>query len=69
LRSPFTYNPGPFNKSWGFNVGPRASRRTILSRTACDAVLHRRVYDRAKTQLRIGDAAVHCDVEVVHFRE
>ena len=25
LRSLFAYNPGPFNKSWGFNVGVRAS--------------------------------------------
>ena len=24
LRSLFAYNPGPFNKSWGFNVGVRA---------------------------------------------
>src|SRR5271155_1993577 len=26
LRSLFAYNPGPFNKSWRFNVGVRASK-------------------------------------------
>jgi hypothetical protein len=27
----FVYNPGPFNKSWGFNVGVRASRGSLLA--------------------------------------
>jgi len=31
LRSVFVYNPGPFNKSWGFNVGVRASRGSLLA--------------------------------------
>ena len=31
LRSLFAYNPGPFNKSWGFNVGVRASRGSLLA--------------------------------------
>jgi hypothetical protein len=31
LRSLFVYNPGPFNKSWGFNVGVRASRGSLLA--------------------------------------
>jgi hypothetical protein len=31
LRSLFAYNPGPFNKSWGFNVGVRASRGSVLA--------------------------------------
>ena len=30
LLSLFAYNPGPFNKSWGFNVGVRASRGSCL---------------------------------------
>ncbi|HEX9167923.1 MAG TPA: galactosyltransferase-related protein, partial [Roseiarcus sp.] len=25
------YNPGPFNKSWGFNVGVRASKSSVLA--------------------------------------
>jgi len=31
LRSLFAYNPGPFNKSWGFNVGARASKGSLLA--------------------------------------
>jgi hypothetical protein len=31
FRSVFAYNPGPFNKSWGFNVGVRASRGSLLA--------------------------------------
>jgi hypothetical protein len=31
LRSLFAYNPGPFNKSWGFNVGVRASKGSVLA--------------------------------------
>jgi len=31
LRSLFAYSPGPFNKSWGFNVGVRASRGSLLA--------------------------------------
>lgn len=31
LLSLFAYNPGPFNKSWGFNVGVRASRGSLLA--------------------------------------
>jgi hypothetical protein len=31
LRNLFAYNPGPFNKSWGYNVGVRASRSSVLA--------------------------------------
>jgi len=31
LRSLFAYNPGPFNKSWGFNVGVRASKSSLIA--------------------------------------
>jgi N-terminal domain of galactosyltransferase len=31
LRRLFAYNPGPFNKSWGFNVGVRASIGSLLA--------------------------------------
>lgn len=51
-RSLFAYNPGPFNKSWGFNVGVRQSTQPVLA--FCDADLI----------LPLGDlldrAIVHC---------
>jgi hypothetical protein len=31
LRSLFAYNPGPFNKSWGFNIGVRASTGSLVA--------------------------------------
>jgi N-terminal domain of galactosyltransferase len=31
LRRLFAYNPGPFNKSWGFNIGVRASIGSLLA--------------------------------------
>jgi len=31
LRSVFAYNPGPFNKSWGFNIGVRYSQGSLLA--------------------------------------
>ena len=31
LRTLFAYNPGPFNKSWGFNVGVRAGKGSLLA--------------------------------------
>jgi glycosyl transferase family 7 (putative galactosyltransferase) len=31
LRTLFAYNPGPFNKSWGLNVGVRASKGSLLA--------------------------------------
>jgi N-terminal domain of galactosyltransferase len=30
LRHVFAYNPGPFNKSWGFNIGARLSQQPYL---------------------------------------
>ena len=31
LRVVFAYNPGPFNKSWGFNIGVRQSQGSLLA--------------------------------------
>ncbi|MDR3525612.1 MAG: galactosyltransferase-related protein [Acetobacteraceae bacterium] len=31
LRTVFVHNPGPFNKSWGFNVGWRLARGSVLA--------------------------------------
>lgn len=31
VRSVFAYNPGPFNKSWGFNIGTRLARGSLLA--------------------------------------
>lgn len=39
LRTTFVYNPGGFNKSWGFNVGVRLSATPLLLFTDADLVL------------------------------
>lgn len=38
LRVVFAYNPGPFNKSWGFNVGVRMSSGSVLAFGDADVV-------------------------------
>jgi hypothetical protein len=38
LRYVFAYNPGPFNKSWGFNVGVRYSSGSVLAFADADVV-------------------------------
>jgi hypothetical protein len=38
LVSLFAYNPGPFNKGWGFNVGMRAATGTLLLFADADLV-------------------------------
>ncbi len=38
LRSVFAYNPGPFNKSWGFNIGIRHSKGTLLAFGDADVI-------------------------------
>jgi hypothetical protein len=35
----FAYNPGPFNKSWGFNVGFRASSSAWIAFADADVIL------------------------------
>jgi hypothetical protein len=38
LRYVFAYNPGPFNKSWGFNVGARLAAGSVLAFGDADVV-------------------------------
>ena len=38
LRSVFAYNPGPFNKSWGLNIGVRHSSGSLLAFGDADIV-------------------------------
>ncbi len=38
LRYQFVYNPGPFNKSWGFNVAARQSAGSVLAFGDADVV-------------------------------
>lgn len=47
-RQLFTYNPGPFNKSWGLNVGVRVSRSPWLMFLDADLVLGLAVEEAAK---------------------
>jgi hypothetical protein len=39
VRAVFAYNPGPFNKSWGFNIGARLSERPWLGFADADLLL------------------------------
>lgn len=39
VRVAFAYNPGPFNKSWGFNIGARLSDRPWLGFADADLLL------------------------------
>lgn len=39
VRHVFTYNPGPFNKSWGFNVGFRHSDRSWFAFGDADVIV------------------------------
>jgi hypothetical protein len=39
VRTTFTYNPGPFNKSWGFNVGFRLSTAAWLAFGDADLIV------------------------------
>jgi hypothetical protein len=64
-RMLFGYNPGPFNKSWGFNVAARQTARPILVFADADVVvdssldraieLCRNAVDAAKPYRRIVD--------------
>jgi hypothetical protein len=38
-RVVFAYNPGPFNKSWGFNVGVRQTNATVLVFSDADLIV------------------------------
>ncbi len=56
LRSVFAYNPGPFNKSWGFNIGVRYSQGTLLAFGDADIVC--RGFPDAVAASRSGIAVV-----------
>jgi hypothetical protein len=66
-RQMFAYNPGPFNKSWGFNVGWRASRGSILVFGDADVVCSS--LPAAITACRSGVPAVRPFVRVVDLDE
>ena len=56
LRRLFAYNPGPFNKSWGFNVGVRASTGSLLAFGDADVLC--RALPAAVTAARSGAPVV-----------
>lgn len=56
LRRVFAYNPGPFNKSWGFNIGLRASRGSVVVFGDADVVC--RELPQAVSACQAGAAAV-----------
>ena len=56
LRRVFAYNPGPFNKSWGFNMGLRASSGSVLAFGDADVVC--REFAQAVAACRAGTPAV-----------
>jgi len=39
-RIVFAYNPGPFNKAWGYNIGARGAERSILAFCDADIIVH-----------------------------
>lgn len=56
LKRVFAYNPGPFNKSWGFNIGLRASSGSVLVFGDADVLC--RELAQAVAACRAGAAAV-----------
>ena len=56
LRVVFAFNPGPFNKSWGFNVGARMSKGNVL--VFADADLLCRSLPKAVAAARGGVPAI-----------
>ncbi|HEX6834614.1 MAG TPA: galactosyltransferase-related protein, partial [Rudaea sp.] len=52
-RHVFTYNPGPFNKSWGFNVGFRLSEQAWFAFGDADLIVGNAI-DEALSHLRGG---------------
>ncbi len=39
-RVVFAYNPGPFNKSWGLNIGARSAENNVLVFSDSDIIAH-----------------------------
>jgi hypothetical protein len=67
LRSLFAYNPGPFNKSWGFNVGVRASRGSVLAFGDADVLC--RALPAAVAAARSGAAVVRAFSKAIELDE
>ena len=67
LRSLFAYNPGPFNKSWGFNVGVRASRGSVLAFGDADFLC--RALPAAVTAARSGSPVVRAFSKAIDLDE
>lgn len=59
VRSCFVYNPGPFNKSWGLNVGARMARAPILLMLDGDILLEIGAIEAAVEACRQGVNAVN----------
>jgi hypothetical protein len=67
LRSLFVYNPGKFNKSWGFNVGVRASTGSALA--FGDADLLTQALPAAVAAVRSGAPVVRAFSRVIDLDE
>jgi len=67
LRNLFAYNPGPFNKSWGFNLGVRASKGSVLA--FGDADLLCRGLQAAVAAARSGAPVVRAFSEAIDLDE
>jgi len=63
----FAYNPGPFNKSWGFNVGVRASSGSLLAFGDADVMC--RSLPRAVAMARSGAPVVRAFSRVLDLDE
>lgn len=67
LRVAFAYNPGLFNKSWGFNVGARLARMPVLAFADADVLCA--TLPQAAAGLRTGAAAIRPFDGVVDLTE
>lgn len=67
LRRLFAYNPGPFNKSWGFNVGVRASTGSLLAFGDADVLC--RALPAAVAAARSGPPVVRAFSQAVDLDE
>jgi len=67
LRRLFAYNPGPFNKSWGFNVGVRASKGSLLAFGDADVLC--RALPAAVAAARSGAPVVRAFSRVIDLDE
>lgn len=64
----FAYNPGPFNKSWGLNLGVRVVRAPWLMFTDADIVLGRAL-EEASNLLAAGYVVVKPYVRILDLDE